>query len=162
MNCLICCLIFNSSSFIFRSPVWSSLTSCCLFIRSRNVILVAHTEIIMESMWLFKKIKNLYKLQRAPRGPSCCHLSSAVRLCWPATSKLSPCCLSDLPEKLQKLGVEVASREGMECSALELNAVALPLISEQYRIIGAPGTVLVFTAHWYFYITDTIEITMVS
>lgn len=54
------------------------------------------------------------------------HHQSAVRPCWPVTSELSPWWPSDPPEKLQKLGVEVASREGMECSVLELNRAAQP------------------------------------
>lgn len=111
-------------------------------------------------MWLFLYIflLNFKELPVAPRAVIS-HQQSAVRPCWPATSKLSPCCPADLPEKLQKLGVEVASGEGMECSVLELNAAALPLISEQYRIIRALGTQLEAEL-MIFYITDTIEITM--
>ncbi len=112
--------------------------SWCLFIRSRNVILVAHTVIIMESMWLvFMNFKALPMASHAVIF----HHQSALRPCWPVTSELSPWWPSDLPEQLQKLGVEVASREGMECSVLELNRAAWrSLITEQYRIIHAPGT----------------------
>lgn len=126
MNCLVCRLIFNRSAFISCSPDGSAQsisTSWCLFIRSRNVILVAHAGIIMESMWLiFMNFKELPVASRAVIS----HHQSAVRPCWPSTSELSPWWPSDLPEQLQKLGVEVASGEGMECSVLELNGAALP------------------------------------
>lgn len=124
--CLVCCLIFNRSAFISCIPdgsAQSSPTSWCLFIRSRYAILVTHTGSVMESMWLV-----FMNFKRAPRDPRAVisHHQSAVRPRWPSTSELSPWWPSDLPEQLQKLGVEVASGEGMECSVLELNGAALP------------------------------------
>ncbi len=87
------------------------------------MILVAHTGIIMESMWLvFMNFKAFPVASYAVVSRQ----QSAVRPCWPVTSELWPWWPSDLPEKLQKLGVEVASGEGMECPVLELNRAAQP------------------------------------
>lgn len=163
MNCLVCRLIFNRSAFISCNPDGSAQSismSWCLFIRSRNVILVARAGIIMESMWLiFMNFKELPVASCAVIS----HHQSAVRPHWPSTSELSPWWPSDLPEQLQKLGVEVASGEGMECSVLELNGAALPnhrTVRDLTCTWDNSRLCLFFTTRGYLYIADTVEMTL--